>query len=88
MSKRVYKFSNQWKEERTVFLLPSISVSLIEYCLDISFLWFKFYTYIGPSDDFITKEIYTLYWGKRCSEYDSNCPNCMAWEAWDAMANK
>ncbi len=45
-SKRVYRFSNQWTDEKTVYLLPSVSVSLEEYCLDISFLCFKFYTFI------------------------------------------
>lgn len=45
-SKRVYRFSNQWTDEKTVHLLPSVSVSLEEYCLDISFLCFKFYTFI------------------------------------------
>ena len=37
-SKRVYRFSNQWTDEKTVYLLPSVSVSLEEYCLDISLL--------------------------------------------------
>ncbi len=45
-SKRVYRFSNQWTDEKTVHLLPSVSVSLEEYCLDISFLCFMFYTFI------------------------------------------
>jgi len=45
-SKRVYRFSNQWTHEKTVYLLPSISISLVERCLDVSFLWFKFYTFL------------------------------------------
>ncbi len=49
-TKRVYRFSNQWTYEKTVYLLPSISVSLVEHCLDISFLWFKFYTFIESHD--------------------------------------
>ena len=44
--RRVYKFSNQWTHEKTIYLLPSISISMHEYCLDISFLCFKFYTYV------------------------------------------
>ena len=45
-SKRVYRFSNQWTYEKTVYFTPSISYSLTEHCLDVSFLWFKFYTFI------------------------------------------
>jgi len=43
---RVFNFSNQWTFERTVWLTPSVSVDFNEgFCLDISFLIFKFYTY-------------------------------------------
>jgi hypothetical protein len=43
---RVYNFSNQWTFERTVYLTPSISLDFNEgWCLDVSFLIFKFYTY-------------------------------------------
>jgi hypothetical protein len=43
---RVYCFSNQWTWERTIYLTPSISLDFNEgWCLDISFLIFKFYTY-------------------------------------------
>jgi len=44
--RRVYKFSNQWTYEKTVYFLPSISYSITEHCLDVSFLWFKFYTFL------------------------------------------
>ena len=45
-SKRVYIFSNQWTYEKTIYLLPSISICTHERCIDFSFLWFKLYTYI------------------------------------------
>ena len=50
-NKRVYRFSNQWKYEKTVYLLPSISICMHECCLDFSFLWFKLYTFIEYTPD-------------------------------------
>jgi hypothetical protein len=46
--KREHRFVNQWTSEREFWLTPSISVSFYDgFCLDISFLCFKYYTFLN-----------------------------------------
>lgn len=43
---RIYCFSNMWTFEREMWLTPSISLNFSDgFCLDVSFLIWKFYTY-------------------------------------------
>lgn len=43
---RRFVLNNQWKYERTLYLLPSVSLDFFDgVTVDISFLNLKFYTY-------------------------------------------
>ena len=31
------------------------------------------------------EEAMEVYWGKRCADYEQDCPACKAWEEYDEM---
>ena len=36
----------------------------------------------------MASKMFVSYWGERCPDYDSDCPACMAWKNYDALARR